>query len=202
MENTNGILKLTVVDGKLTRDTEMMGKMSPYVTLSFNGKKYKTKVHNSGGKSPVWGDEFTLEITNATEELVLRTWDQDLTTSDAVGFVKIKISSLIFNEGVDDWFTIMFENQTAGEIHLTTQFEPEGGSRYDQMKEALEDQNARLEQEAAEAKEALEKLEAHKEKIEADLAAQEEKMAAEKAEMEAKLAEAEASGSAAEDELA
>lgn len=60
MEEQGGILKLTCVEGKLTRDTELMGKMSPYVTIAFNGKKYKTKVHSSGGKSPVWGNVFTL----------------------------------------------------------------------------------------------------------------------------------------------
>lgn len=141
-------------------------------------------------------------MTNSTEELVLRCWDQDLTTNDAVGFVKIKISSLIFNEGVDDWFTIMYENTTAGEIHLTTQFAPEGGSRFDQMKEALEEQNRILqeEKEAAEAK--LAELAEHKDKIEAELAEQEAKAEEEKARLEAELAEAEASGEKAEDELA
>lgn len=43
----------------------------------------------------------------------------------------------MFNEGVDDWFTIMFENNSAGEVHLVTTFEPVGGSRYEAMKEEL-----------------------------------------------------------------
>lgn len=91
--------------------------------------------------------------------MVLRVWDKDLTTSDAVGFVQIKLSSLIINEGVDDWFTIMYENQSAGDVHLISVFEPVGGSRYEQMKEELEAQNERLAAEAEEAKEKLAKLE-------------------------------------------
>ena len=87
MELGEGLLKLTVVEGKLTRDTELMGKMSPYVTIAYNGQKFKTKIHHSGGKEPKFGDEFTLEVANGSEELILRVWDQDLTTSDAVGFV-------------------------------------------------------------------------------------------------------------------
>jgi len=35
-------------------------------------------------------------------------WDQDLLTSDAVGFVKIKASSLMLNNHVEDWFTIYY----------------------------------------------------------------------------------------------
>ena len=69
------------------------------------------------------------------EELTLRIWDQDLTTSDAVGFTKIKMSSLIINCGIDDWFTIMFDNKPAGEIRISTSFAPEGGDAYDNMKE-------------------------------------------------------------------
>ena len=51
---------------------------------------------------------------------MLRVWDQDLTTSDAVGFAKLKMSSLIINKGVDGWFDIMYENKKAGSVHLIT----------------------------------------------------------------------------------
>lgn len=122
-----GILNVEVSEGKLTHDTEMMGKMSPYCTLVFNGKKLKTKIHNYGGKTPKWGDKFQMEVTSHTEEIFLRVWDQDLTTSDAVGFTKIKLSSLMINNGVDDWFTITYDNKPAGEIRLVSTFAPTGG---------------------------------------------------------------------------
>jgi len=35
MELNEGILTLKVVEGKLTRDTEMFGSMSPYCTITF-----------------------------------------------------------------------------------------------------------------------------------------------------------------------
>ena len=44
--------------GELIRDTEMFGKMDPYCTIVFGKEKLKTKVHNNGGKKPVWGDRF------------------------------------------------------------------------------------------------------------------------------------------------
>ena len=70
-----GILTLTVVEGKLTRDTEMFGKMSPYCSITHNGKKLKTRCHNYGGKTPRWGDRFALDILDATKDLQLRVWD-------------------------------------------------------------------------------------------------------------------------------
>ena len=109
---------MTCLEGKLTRDTEVFGSMSPYITITFGKNKYKTKVAHEQGKTPKWNNEFQLEVTSVTEELVLRVWDQDMTTSDAVGFTKIKMSSLIINCGIDDWFTIMFDNKPAGEIRL------------------------------------------------------------------------------------
>lgn len=44
MELGEGILSLTCLEGKLTRDTEFFGKMSPYCTITFGKNKYKTKI--------------------------------------------------------------------------------------------------------------------------------------------------------------
>ena len=75
MELGKGILTIMVKEGKLTHDTEVLGKMSPYCTLVFNGKKLKTKIHDRGGKTPKWGDKFQLEVESVTEEIFLRVWD-------------------------------------------------------------------------------------------------------------------------------
>jgi Ca2+-dependent lipid-binding protein len=58
MELGEGILSLTLVEGKLYRDTEIMGKMSPYCTITFNQQKLKTKIDHNAGKKPVWNDVF------------------------------------------------------------------------------------------------------------------------------------------------
>jgi Ca2+-dependent lipid-binding protein len=104
MELGAGILTLTIVEGKLTRDTEFLGKMSPYCTLQFKDNKMKTKIHYDGGKTPKFNQDFQLEVESPSDELILRVWDQDLTTSDAVGWAKIPMSALMINKGVEDWF--------------------------------------------------------------------------------------------------
>jgi Ca2+-dependent lipid-binding protein len=152
MDLNEGILSLKITEAKLYRDTEVMGKMSPYITMVYKGNKLKTKVHDYGGKLPVWTDEFKLDVTSVSDEIVLRVWDQDITSSDAVGFVKIKMSSLVINCGIDDWFTIMYDNKPAGEIRCVTEFAPVGGNAYETMKEDFEAQQEGLIQAAEEAK--------------------------------------------------
>ena len=123
--------------------------------------------------------------------MVLRCWDQDVTSSDAVGFTKIKMSSLMINCGIEDWFTIMYENKPAGEILIKSQFEPVGGNEYEALQEKLEEQNKRLEEEAEQARaqiEALEKqqadIDAKLQETQADLESEREMNEAEKEKME------------------
>jgi len=54
-------------------------------------------------------------VTDVTDELILRWyWEKNLITSDEAGFAIIKMSSLVINCGVEEWFTIMFENELVG----------------------------------------------------------------------------------------
>ena len=75
MELGEGIMTLQPLEGKLTRDTEVFGSMSPYITITFKNQKYKTKVHDNGGKKPKWVDSFQLEISDVTDEMTMRVWD-------------------------------------------------------------------------------------------------------------------------------
>ena len=104
------------MEGKLIRDTEAFGKMDPYclITLVGDNKPHKTKVHRSGGKTPKWGEEFEIVVTDFKKELRFAILDEDVTTSDKVGFGLIKYASLCFNRGVSEWFCIFYENKMSG----------------------------------------------------------------------------------------
>jgi len=54
-------LKLKVCDAKLYRDTELGGKMDPYVLLTIGDQKLKTKVHDDAGKYPKWDESFIVK---------------------------------------------------------------------------------------------------------------------------------------------
>ena len=68
-KSIKGIVTLNVVEGYLFNDTHMFGKMSPYCTLVYNGKKLKTKVHAKGGKLPKWNETFALEVFDVDQDI-------------------------------------------------------------------------------------------------------------------------------------
>ena len=81
-----------------------------------------------------------------------------MTTSDAVGFTKVKLSSLMLNNGTDDNYQIVFDNKPAGTVNIVSLFEPVGGDQYENMKAEYQEQEAALIAEAEAAKEALANL--------------------------------------------
>ena len=58
MSKLSGTLIVHLIDGYLTRDTEALGKMDPFVEWQINNKKEsvcRSKTHEKGGKLPKWG---------------------------------------------------------------------------------------------------------------------------------------------------
>ena len=57
-----GVLRIKVVKGILTKNTEIIGKMDPFVKLSYRGVKYTTFPHKEGGRNPQWNQIFEIPI--------------------------------------------------------------------------------------------------------------------------------------------
>ena len=57
------------MDAQLTRDTEIMTKMDPYVIIKYAGKEFKTKVMSEAGKTPVWNQSFQFPVTRFNEKI-------------------------------------------------------------------------------------------------------------------------------------
>ena len=165
-----GLLNITVVEAHITRDTTMIGNMSPYVTLTCGMTKLKSTVKSSAGAKPKWNETFQFDVESMSQEIFVRLWDSGLVSSDAVGFVKVKMSALCFNEGVDDWFTLYYDNSSAGKIHFVTKFVPEGGSEYDAELAKYKQQQEAVERELAQQKEAVKLMEQREADIQKQLA--------------------------------
>ena len=113
---------LTAIEGNLIRDTETFGKMDPYLVIEYKGGKFKTKTHNNGGKRPHWNQVFKLDVHSLSDDLILKVFDEDLTSDDFVGMGIVKVSSLVINGGVSDWFDITYREKKAGMVHLSTKY--------------------------------------------------------------------------------
>lgn len=75
-EQAYGTLELTVVEANLTKDTEFMGKMDPFVTIQYSSGQpgvkhhFKTTVKDDAGKTPKWNETFKLEVKDIAQEKI------------------------------------------------------------------------------------------------------------------------------------
>ena len=94
----HGKLVIKAVEAKLLIDTEVFGKMDPFLQLDFEGKTLKTPVHTDGGKLPVWNYSFP-DVLVAKEGISLdkamlkfSCFEEDLNSNDFLGAAYIALS--------------------------------------------------------------------------------------------------------------
>ncbi len=198
-----GPLQIKIVGAALTRDTEMIGKMDPYLELSIGGVQvHKTKTLDEAGKNPQWNEECSFEVKDLNVEVQFKVSDEDYGSDDIVGEGKCTLADLCANGGMDGNFDILHKGSGAGTVHFTTSFVDFQAAKaeYAASEEA---ERLRLEEEeaakaaaaAAEAAEAEAAAEAERLRIEAEeaaAAAEKERLEAEEAERQLKEAEAQA----------
>ena len=110
----SGKLTLHVVEARLTRDTEMFGKMDPYVIIKYRTQEWKTGVKDEAGKKPVWNFTCEIKIKSIGEDIEFTCMDKDVFGSDTVGAGVVNSSALCVPEGADDWFEIHHKGKSAG----------------------------------------------------------------------------------------
>ena len=81
---------MTIVEAKLTRDTEFLGKMDPFCVVSYKNHRFKTKVHSNSGKTPVWNETFSFNIKNISDDMSFKVFDEDMMENEPVGASVIK----------------------------------------------------------------------------------------------------------------
>lgn len=91
--------RIQVLEAALTHDTELLGKMDPFVTLNTCGQSWKTSVAQDQGKTPRWRHERMKLLIQGDvpeeEELEIIVEDKNRLGSDHIGHCKVKLSTLI-----------------------------------------------------------------------------------------------------------
>jgi len=121
-----GTLKICILEARLTHDTEALGKMDPYVIVETRMQRYRTKMQEDAGKTPAWADEvFEVDVKYIGDDIHFAVMDDDPGQDDFVGDCTVKLSGFIGTEGkMDDWWQINFQGESAGHIHLKSQWTP------------------------------------------------------------------------------
>ena len=92
-----GTLTIKTNTGVLKRDTELFGKMSPFVQYELGAQKKRVGKHSKGGKNPNWkGEVLKLEVTNSHEDTMKVTvWDEEtVKANDLIGQAIVYISDI------------------------------------------------------------------------------------------------------------
>ena len=114
----SGKLTLTVIEAKLTRDTEAFGKMDPFVKVTIGAKTVKTKVKEDAGKEPVWNETFEFTVDHKEDDIFLEIHEEDAFSDDFIGDATFRISALCQDDpessGIQEWFEIKYEGKSAG----------------------------------------------------------------------------------------
>ena len=81
------IVNIKIAEAALTRDTEWVGKMDPYIILKISGNQvHKTATKDDAGKEPVWNEEVqTIEVKNLGNSVEFIVFDEDNFSSDEIG---------------------------------------------------------------------------------------------------------------------
>ena len=118
-------MRIEIVEARLTRDTEMFGKMDPYVFLQYREQEYKTKVLDGAGKTPKWKDEvWTVEVKYIGDDVHFVVKDEDVGKDDTVGSGTVKMSAFAINGGIDEWYDIQHKGKAAGKVHMVSKWNP------------------------------------------------------------------------------
>lgn len=119
------VLNLKVYDGKLYRDTELAGKMDPFVSIEIDGHKLKTKVHDNAGKYPKWDQDFSVK-TKLNAIFNYKVLDHETLGSDDLigeGSFELVKNYLLIKKLISA--PISFKGELSGEVRMEIQLIPD-----------------------------------------------------------------------------
>ncbi|KAF3775132.1 Elicitor-responsive protein 1 [Nymphaea thermarum] len=101
-----GMLEVFLVDAKGLNNTELMGKMDPYVLIQCRSHEHKSSVARGQGSNPKWNEKFIFPVhfpkVDDPCKLVLRILDEDtFSNDDFVGETTIYLTDLILSGEVN-----------------------------------------------------------------------------------------------------
>mmetsp|Transcript_20507 Transcript_20507/g.18646 ORF Transcript_20507/g.18646 Transcript_20507/m.18646 type:complete len:684 (+) Transcript_20507:148-2199(+) len=102
----------------------MFGKADPYVILQIGSQEFKTQPNPSGGKNPVWNEEFVFDIANE-RDLDIEVMDKQTVGSDKfMGKTKISIMEWIANGRFEGDIDLEDKaNKPVGKLTIAVKFE-------------------------------------------------------------------------------
>ena len=125
---TQGTLRLHVKTATLERDVGTQDDlvMDPYVVISNRVHATRTRALENAGKTPCWNECIELEISDISDDILLRVMDENVGSNTEIGRCSIKLAAMCVSGGLDSTWSLAFGNKRAGKIHIHGEWEPAG----------------------------------------------------------------------------
>jgi hypothetical protein len=128
MSGMKGALTVTAHLAANLKDTATMGKQDPYCKLVVGSTTFKTKVHNDGGRNPVWQQAFLFNLEGKEDVLHIYVMEQGTMSDSDIGRCDIDLKTLCSHLGKKAYPLVDRSNftQSAGTMELTAEFKGTG----------------------------------------------------------------------------
>lgn len=128
MNTIQGTVILKILKATLKRDTEIIGKMAPYCTISVNELTSKTTVKINSGKFPEWFEVFSFQA-KLNDEFNFKLWDREaIGKDDLIAEGSLKTKKEFMNMKHCFWVPLYFKNAEAGQLQIDIEFIPSNDS--------------------------------------------------------------------------
>ena len=112
---TSGMLTLNIHEARLTRDTNTVTTMDPYLKLKVRMQEFKTKTRQNEGKNPRWEEMFEVKVDYIGDDIEFEMLTENSIASDKrIGTLRVKLSAMCVTKGVDDWCGLHYNYQVVG----------------------------------------------------------------------------------------
>ncbi|CAO3622333.1 unnamed protein product [Cunninghamella echinulata] len=127
-KNPEGVLHVTIVEGRNLKGEDLVGKNDPYVEFWIDSKyKQRTKQLNNTN-NPVFNQTFTFPLSNGSSDhkIHFQVYDKDFVGSDKIGDVSVDFADVVKGRAVDEFFKLTGKTgiRSHGELHVVLQFTP------------------------------------------------------------------------------
>ena len=137
------VINIKAIGAKNLKSVTTFERQDPYLTLEisptdlsildFVKNVQKTQVHEDGGRSATWNENFVFEVQDHTKvTLTLAVFNDNYRKDDMIGRVRVDLAPIFAKHAMDEIFeeTIQLVDQsnvskTAGNIMLTLQWHNE-----------------------------------------------------------------------------
>jgi len=114
---TLGKLKIKVCEGKLV-SPDRWEKIDPFVKIIFQGKEWKTSIKDDADITPVWNETHELTITNMSDDIVFKCYDDDFMKTQKVGNGKVKVFEWCKEPTSEGWWPLETHGKNGGKLRF------------------------------------------------------------------------------------